>query len=65
VEFSEDVALAAEVMHRWADETNDVQDHDEYHACGAVLAMINGQVLSEKEFAYIVTWIENLNARHP
>ena len=58
-----DVALGAEALHRVADEQNDAADHDEYHAAGAVMSLLNGAVLTEKEVDYIYRWLEGLAER--
>lgn len=58
-----EVALGAEAMHQVADMQNDAADHDEYHAAGSVMSLLNGAVLTKQELDYILRWLEGLKDR--
>lgn len=61
--MTEELMLAVDLMHIVADEQDDAQDHDEYHAAGAVMSLLSGAVLTEKESDYIFRWLNGLADR--
>ncbi len=61
MEFTrEDLHGLAAKLHEAADETDNAADHDEYHAAGAVIQLIEGESFS---YDYIARWIAELRRR--
>ncbi len=58
--MDQNVMIAVDMLHDKADKTNDAHDHDELHAAAAVLMMMGGAFMSDKDYEYIQRWLEGL-----